>query len=122
MLRRFVLLASAVAAAACSADTATQEPSVQPQEAPSVALAHDRPADASLLPEDPADRRVRRDLNLAIAQDRELKDRQISFMVSHGDVNVSGVVRSEDERRKINELAMRIEGVKSVANALRVGE
>ena len=87
-----------------------------------MALTHDRPTDASLLPEDPSDRRVRRDLNLAITQDRELKDRQISFMVSHGDVNVSGVVRSEDERQKINEIAMRIEGVKSVANALRVAE
>ena len=74
------------------------------------------------MPENPADRRVRRDLTHAIAHDPELKDRDISFMVSRGDVSVSGVVRNEDERRKINDLAMGIDGVRSVANALRVAE
>lgn len=84
--------------------------------------AHEHEPDASLVPENPSDRRVRRDLGLAIARDRELRDRDISFMVSRGDVSVSGVVRSEDERRKINDLAMGIDGVRSVANALRVAE
>ncbi|RPI51526.1 MAG: BON domain-containing protein, partial [Acidobacteria bacterium] len=43
-------------------------------------------------------------------------------LVRNGDVSVTGTVRSEGERRKINDLAMNITGVKSVANALRVEE
>jgi osmotically-inducible protein OsmY len=35
---------------------------------------------------------------------------------------VTGTVRTETERTKINDLAMNIGGVKSVANALVVGE
>lgn len=70
----------------------------------------------------PADRSIRRDLNLAIARDGDLRNREITFMVANGDVSVSGIVRTEEERRKINDLAMDIDGVKSVANALRVAE
>jgi len=75
---------------------------------------------STLVPSHPEDRRVRRNLNLAIAQDPELKEREISFLVRRGDLSVTGTVRSEAERRKINDLAMGIDGVKSVANALRV--
>lgn len=80
------------------------------------------PASASVVPENEADRGIRRDLNVAIAQDPQLKERQISFLVSNGDVSVTGVVKSEGERKKINDLAMNIAGVKSVANALRVAK
>ena len=75
-----------------------------------------------LVPENPGDRLIRRDLNLAISHDPSLKDRQISFLVSNGDVSVTGIVKDEGERKKINDLAMSITGVKSVANALRVSE
>lgn len=57
---------------------------------------------------------------MAIAQDPALKERPISFTVDNGDVTVTGTVRTETERQKINELALHINGVKSVANALRV--
>ena len=77
---------------------------------------------AIAVPENPADRSIRRQLQLAITQDAELKDREISFIVSHGDVNVTGTVRTEEERKKINDLAMNISGVKSVANGLRIAE
>jgi osmotically-inducible protein OsmY len=40
----------------------------------------------------------------------------------NGDVTVMGTVRSEDQRKQINELAMNTAGVKSVANALRIAE
>jgi hypothetical protein len=120
-MRHPSVLVAAVAATACGADTAREESSVPPPIAGS-ARAHDHRSDASLIPEDPSDQRVRRDLSLAIAHDPELNQREISFMVSRGDVSVSGVVGNEDERRKINDLAMRIEGVRSVANALRVAE
>jgi hypothetical protein len=121
-MRHHSVLVAAVAATACGADTAREEISVPPPAAGSAARAHDHRSDGSLIPEDPSDQRVRRDLSLAIAHDPELKQREISFMVSRGDVSVSGVVGNEDERRKINDLAMRIDGVRSVANALRVAE
>ena len=74
------------------------------------------------VPDNPADREIRRHLNLAIAQDDVLKRRDISFIVANGDVNVTGTVRSEEERKKINDLAMNIGGVKSVANGLLIAE
>jgi osmotically-inducible protein OsmY len=73
-------------------------------------------------PETEADRGIRHDLDLAIRRDAQLKDRQISFLVANGDVSVTGVVKDERERRRINELALSIAGVKSVANALRIAE
>ena len=120
MVRVFSLLAAVVAlSVACGANTATQEPVQETRALP--APATQAPATV-VVPENPLDRGIRRNLNLAIAGDAELKDRDISFIVTNGDVNVTGTVRTEDERKRINELAMNIEGVKSVANALRIAE
>jgi osmotically-inducible protein OsmY len=74
------------------------------------------------VPPNPGDMRIRRDLNLAIARDTELRNRRISFIVANGDVSVAGTVRTEEERKKINDLAMHVGGVKSVANALLIAE
>lgn len=80
--------------------------------------------DAPMLsvPDNPADREIRRNLNLAISHDDGLKARDISFIVANGDVSVTGTVRTEEERKRINELAMGIGGVKSVANGLLITE
>jgi osmotically-inducible protein OsmY len=51
-----------------------------------------------------------------------LKDRHIRILVTNGDISVEGIVKDEQERRRINELAMSIAGVKSIANALRIAE
>jgi BON domain len=75
-----------------------------------------------LVPQTPADLGIRRDLHLAISHDAELRSRDISYIVANGDVSVTGIVRTEEERRRINDLAMNIGEVKSVANALRVEE
>ena len=81
------------------------------------------PASATIsVPLHPADMNIRRDLRLAIARDADLRDRLISFIVTNGDVSVTGMVRTEKERRKINDVAMNIGGVKSVANAVLVAE
>jgi hypothetical protein len=80
------------------------------------------PGAAIRVPENHVDRGIRRDLDIAIARDAELQQRDISFIVANGDVRVIGIVRTEQERRKINGLAFDIGGVKSVANALRVAE
>ena len=70
----------------------------------------------------PEDAAIGRDLKLAIDRDTSLRERQIDFVVVNGDVSVTGTVHSEEERTRINDLAMAIGGVKSVANALRVRE
>ena len=103
----------------CQADTATQER--QPDTTIRTVTVTTASAAIS-VPQNPADMRIRRDLNLAIARDTDLRNRLISFIVANGDVSVTGTVRTETERRKINDLAMNIGGVKSVANALLVAE
>lgn len=116
-----VLLAAALAASvACREDSAAQ-----PHEAPQYAQTQTPEAASStpmsnVVPQNPADRSIRRELNLAIDRDPDLKDRDLSFIVGNGDVNVTGIVRSESERERINALAMSIPGVKSIANAVRV--
>ena len=116
MARLLLAVAALAAFAACGASTATQEN--RPQERTSDVDA----SSAISVPENPSDRRIRRDLNLALSHDTALKDRRISFIVSNGDVNVTGTVRTEEERTKINELALNVEGVKSVANGVLIVE
>ena len=70
--------------------------------------------------ESEADKRIRQEVDAVIQQDPALKDRPISFSVDNGDITVTGTVRTETDRQKINELVMHVVGVKSVANALRV--
>jgi len=111
--------AAVVASNGCGADTATQgRQSATPMLAVAVATA----SPAISVPQNPADMNIRRDLNLAIARDTDLRNRLIRFIVINGDIKVTGTVRTETERRKINDLAMNIGGVKSVANALLVAE
>ena len=121
-MARLLLVVGAGAAVAlfvgCGIDTATQE---QPDlSIRSEAGSTTQPAIST--PRSPADLSIQRDLKLAIADDAELRDREISFTVSNGDVNVTGTVRTEKQRRKINDLVMNVGGVKSVANAILVAE
>ena len=74
------------------------------------------------VPDNPIDKAIRRDLNLARSRDGDLKNRRISFIVANGDVSVSGTVGTEEERRRMNDLAMNVPGVKSVANALLIAQ
>ena len=120
MVRMSVVIAAVIAVSAgCRAEMATQGSVREPDQR---AAAEPESPPAIRVPENPVDRSIRRDLNLAITQDPELKQREISFHVVNGDVSVMGTVGSEDERKKINELAMSIAGVKSVANAVRTAE
>ncbi len=117
----FILLVAVASAisVSCGATTSTQER--QPDSSihaggliltPKAVSVHGRPADVG----------IRRDLTLAIARDVDLANRGITFIVANGDVSVTGIVRTEDERKKVNDLAMNVDGVRSVANALRVAE
>lgn len=116
-----VLLAAALAASmACREDSAAQPHETAQYAQIQTSEAASSTGPMSVVPQNPADRSIRRELNLAIDRDPDLKDRDLSFIVGNGDVNVTGIVRSESERERINVLAMSIPGVKSIANAVRV--
>jgi 3-oxoacyl-ACP reductase-like protein len=120
-----VLAAALVAASvACREDTAAQSSatahSTQTHATTSAAPTDTDTEPSAVLPLNPADRSIRRELNLAIDRDPELKDRSLIFVVGNGDVRVTGTVRTETERERINALALSIAGVKSIANEVRV--
>jgi hypothetical protein len=114
----YLVAVAATVGIGCGANTATQERQPDP---PKEAVHVPEPP-AIAVPENPGDRGIWRDLGLAIARDADLHNRAIRFSVTNGDVSVTGIVRTEEERARINDLAMAIDGVKSVANALRVEE
>jgi osmotically-inducible protein OsmY len=102
----------------CSADIATEERApVPPRTVPPMAV-----SEQIAVPQSAADLGIHRDLAAAIAEDADLRKRDITFRVASGDITVTGTVHTEEERRRINDLAMNIGGVKSVANALRVDD
>ena len=119
LLLLVVVVIAVTASIGCRADTAAQE---RHPETSIRAGAVTTASAAISVPQHPADKHIRRDLRLAIARDTDLRNRLISFIVTNGDVSVTGTVRTEQERRKINDLAMNIGGVKSVANALLVAD
>jgi osmotically-inducible protein OsmY len=118
MARSLIVLA-AVALIACGANPSTEE---RPPSGAIPARAEPDARATVTVPQSSADRAIRRDLNQAIAGDPDLRSREISFIISNGDISVTGTVRTEDERKKFNDLAMNIGGVKSVANNLQVAE
>ena len=119
---RLLLIAKAgivLSACACSVDTSSE---VRKSDSAVPIKPVAASPSAMSRPESPVDRGIRRNLVMAIDQDADLRARDISFIVANGDVSVAGTVRTEEERRKVNELALNIDGVKSIANALRVSE
>lgn len=107
----------------CGASTASQERDAQlPVRLDATMSAPAGAAAPVAVPDNPIDKGIRRDLNLAISRDADLKNRRISFIVANGDVSVSGTVGTEEERRRMNDLAMNVAGVKSVANALLIAQ
>jgi osmotically-inducible protein OsmY len=119
MARLFVIATLGViipALTGCDSKTGTQD-RARPIQAETVTERQ-----ASSVSRNPEDLAIGRDLKSAIERDPSLRARQIDFVVVNGDVSVTGTVDSEEERTKINDLAMAIGGVKSVANALRIRE
>jgi osmotically-inducible protein OsmY len=124
MARLLPVFVIVLASAGCSATSTATEAGRQERQPEPIAHADVRTVRRApiAVPENSIDRQIRRDLNLALSHDPALRDRQISFVVTNGDISVNGIVRTEDERRKINELAMNIDGVKSVANAVLISD
>ena len=129
MVRSSIVIATLALTAACvgcGASTASQEQDAESPvrldaSASTPVSATDAPAPVA-VPDNPIDRGIRRDLSLAISRDADLKNRRINFIVANGDVSVSGTVGTEEERRRMNDLAMNVPGVKSVANALLIAQ
>jgi osmotically-inducible protein OsmY len=117
---------AALAVAALSGVSACREqPSAQQADTAAGEQQHEMRAAQPVAPEltkreSEADKRIRQEVDAVIQQDPSLKDRAINVSVDNGDITVTGTVRTETERQKINELALHVVDVKSVANALRV--
>ena len=114
-----VVVTALVVSLACGAETATEQ--ADPESLGTSGSALDTPASKSNK-ETPEDQTIRRSLTEALKSDADLRNRAISFTVANGDINVRGTVQNEAERKRINDLAMAIPGVKSIANGLQVLE
>jgi len=129
MVRSSIVIATLALTGACMGCGATTASQERDAELPiRVAAAVREPVSSAgasapvVVPGNPIDKAIRRDLSLAISRDADLKNRRISFIVANGDVSISGTVGTEEERRRINDLAMNVPGVKSVANALLIAQ
>jgi len=69
---------------------------------------------------DDADGRIKDQLNDMVANDPTLKERDVSFTVNNGAVEVSGAVASVAEKTRVTEMVRSVPGVRDVANALDV--
>lgn len=67
-----------------------------------------------------SDERIREDANDRLTDDHRIDARQISVMVTEGEVTLAGTVTSREEKRRAEDLVEDISGVKHVQNNLRV--
>lgn len=67
-----------------------------------------------------SDDRVREEICDAMTDDPMLDASDITVEVSHGEVTLGGTVSSRDQKRRAEDVADRISGVKDVTNQLRV--
>jgi hypothetical protein len=69
-----------------------------------------------------SDDRIREDVNDHLTDDWRVDASNIEVKVSSGEVTLSGTVNSRDEKRRAEDIAENISGVKHVQNNLRVSE
>jgi osmotically-inducible protein OsmY len=104
---------------ACCANVSSQEQTPAP-EAYTMPVARQKPAAPAARAENGVDRAIRIELEDVFSRDPLLKDQNIKFIVDGGDVTATGTVKTSKDRERVNQLAMSVPGVRSVANALRV--
>jgi len=68
-----------------------------------------------------SDERVKEDVNDRLSDDPQVDASNIDVSVSKGEVTLSGTVNSRWEKRRAEDLAEAVSGVKNVENRLRVG-
>lgn len=69
---------------------------------------------------DDMDGQIKSRLNDAVKNDQTLSDDNIDFSVNNGVVTVTGDVKTEQDKVRVNELVKGTTGVKDVANELKV--
>jgi len=69
---------------------------------------------------DDNDGRIKTQLKDKVDQDVDLKDRDISFDVNNGAVEIQGWVISVTEKNRVSDMVRAVPGVRDVANALEV--
>lgn len=67
-----------------------------------------------------SDERIRDDVNDRLTDDSWLDASQISVEVSNGEVTLNGTVKSRDDKRRAEDVAEAVSGIKHVQNNLRV--
>ena len=67
-----------------------------------------------------SDERIREDVSDRLTDDWQVDASEIEVMVSSGEVTLSGMVNSRDEKRRAEDLAENVSGVRHVQNNLRV--
>ena len=67
-----------------------------------------------------SDERVREEISDCMTEDPLLDASDITITVRHGEVTLSGTVFDRDQKRRAEDLAERVSGVKDVSNQLRV--
>jgi osmotically-inducible protein OsmY len=110
---------STLMSGACRTDVSSQEQTPAPK-VYTMAVARQKPAARPLRVENGVDRAIRLELEAVFSRDPMLKDQDINFIVDGGEVTTTGSVKTIKERERVNQLAMSVTGVRSVANALRV--
>jgi osmotically-inducible protein OsmY len=68
-----------------------------------------------------SDDRIRDDVNDKLSDDSYVDASEISVSVSSGEVTLTGMVNSRQEKRRAEDLAEEVSGVKNVENRIRVG-
>jgi osmotically-inducible protein OsmY len=67
-----------------------------------------------------SDERIREDVNDRLTDDWQVDASEIEVNVSNGEVTLSGTVNTRDEKRRAEDLAENVSGVRHVQNNLRV--
>ena len=114
-----VVSVSTLTFGACRANLSSQEQTPAPK-VYTIAVARQKPAAPPARVENGVDRAIRIELEGVFSRDPMLKAQDINFIVEGGDVTTTGSVKTGKERERVNQLAMNVPGVRSVANALRV--
>jgi hypothetical protein len=66
------------------------------------------------------DQRILEDVSDRLTDDAMVDASEIAVEVKQGDVTLTGTVRDRDQKRRAEDLAERVSGVKDVINALRI--
>jgi hypothetical protein len=68
-----------------------------------------------------SDASIREDIGERLARDPDVDPSEVELMITDGEVLLTGTVDSREDRRKIEDIAWQVSGVRDVQNRVRVG-